>query len=225
MTIEERSSVTATGLRKAPWGIRLPRLGPDGSRSAAGRSHRTLAATHDSAADSAMRAGRPARVNRARLTVLLLALVCTAALAFHTSTPEPRSGTAPRVAARPTSAPLKTIPAVRKLDPPAPDAPTESAFGRNPFKFADEPAAPPIVAPPPLPPPPPPVVSPESRFIGTVYRGGGPVALFLYRNDVIALRQEELLENRYVVRKIEPESVVLEDRDQRISATFSIARK
>lgn len=133
--------------------------------------------------------------------------------------------------ARPESAPSQSaspriyriaVPTLHKLSQlPAGDM--RLAARRNPFRFTDE-TAPPLVQPPPPSPPPPPEVKPEARLIGTISING-IIALFSFKNDVIPVQEGDVLEEKYIVQKIDPESVLLEDRRYHNVATISLVKK
>jgi len=155
-----------------------------------------------------------------RLIVLLALLAAAIALAFSEN--RASVSVSQRIRATPRYVPMKSVPVVRGFPETPADAPERGAWHRNPFKYADEPEAPEYVPPPP--PPPPPEIKPESRFIGTIYQGE-MIALFGFKNDVLPLRQGEVLEEKYTIRQIESESVVLEDSLHHNTAMLSLGKK
>lgn len=84
-------------------------------------------------------------------------------------------------------------------------ATSTTASPRDIFRYPGVPAASEDVAP-----PPPREAKPESRLLGTV-QGGRFQALFGFRGDVLALEEGDTLEGKYIVRRISPDSVLLED--------------
>ncbi|MEW6365654.1 MAG: hypothetical protein AB1714_13580 [Acidobacteriota bacterium] len=155
-----------------------------------------------------------------RLIVLLALLAAAIALAFSQNRasvrPTQRARTAPRYV------PMKSVPVVRGFPETPADPPDRGVSHRNPFRYADQPDTPAYVPPPP--PPPPPEIKPESRFIGTIYQSE-MIALFGLKNDVLALRQGEILEEKYTIRQVESESVWLEDALHHNTAMLSLGKK
>ena len=118
---------------------------------------------------------------------------------------------------------LKPVPVVRELPAASADPDPTPAFRRNPFLYADEPRLPPPV-PPPAPPPPPPEIKPESRLIGILYQGE-LLALFSLKGDVATLKEGDTLEGKYVIKRIDADSVTLEDKTHHNAATLSLVKK
>lgn len=119
---------------------------------------------------------------------------------------------------------LKPVPVVRVLSQAPADPEPTPAFRRNPFLYADVPPAPPPAPPPPPPPPPPPEIKPESRLIGIIYQGE-LLALFSLKGDVVTLKEGEILEGKYLIKRVDPESVSLEDKTYHNVATLSLVKK
>jgi len=155
-----------------------------------------------------------------RLIVLLALLAAALALAFSEN--RASVSVSQRMRTTPRYVPMKPVPPVKRFPETPAEVPDRGASHRNPFRYADEPELPEYVPPPP--PPPPPEIKPESRFIGTIYRGE-MIALFGFKNDVFPLRQGEVLEEKYTVRQIESESVVLEDSRHHNTAMLSLSKK
>lgn len=160
-----------------------------------------------------------------RLPVLLILLAATMGFAFYYDThlPAPNAATAAQAPRPLHEAERPPVPQVRAFALLAEDAEVDRADHRNLFRYVDDlPAL--AATPPPPPPPPPPEVRPEAQFLGTVDRGE-LVALFKTRSEILTLREGEVLEQKYLVKRIEPESVLLEDQSFHTTATFSIPRK
>lgn len=162
--------------------------------------------------------------NNRSLLFLLLSLACATWLAFTTRpVPPPRVTVVAARETRAVTALPKPVPTVHQVSIAAVEPDSARQFRRNPFRFADEPQAP--AAPPlPLPPPPPPEIRPTARFIGTLDKDG-LLALFSSGSDVLALKEGDTLEQRYLIKNIGPESVVLEDREFQTTASFALAMR
>ncbi len=180
-----------------------------------------------------------------RLTLLVALLVAISLLAFYKRSsqlePETRiSANLTRVSAPPSKLSRRSAPVVIQLPArfrsmnanPVPSLLLEmepvfvTLIHRNLFRYTDTLPAPPVVPlPPPLPPPPPPPeIRPEAHFIGTVFRGE-LVALFGLKSEILTLREGDLLEQKYIVKHIDPETVLLEDRNFHNTASFSVTHK
>lgn len=159
-----------------------------------------------------------------RLLILLAALACTTWLAFTnrpmSSTPAPSAATPqPRAIA----ATRRPVPVVHKMLATTGESEPPGGIHRNPFRFTDAPEAPKIAPPPPPPPPPPPEIKLEARLLGTVHENA-TFALFSYKGDVLTLKVGDPLEARYLIKSIEFEAVVIEDRDFHNTATLTLPR-
>lgn len=159
--------------------------------------------------------------------MLLLLFAATMGFAFYYDThlPAPNAATAVAQAPRPLHEDQRpAVPHVRAFALLAgEDTEADGADHRNLFRYVDDLPVP-AAAPPPPPPPPPPEVRPEAQFLGTVDRGE-LMALFKTRSEILTLREGDVLEQKYLVKRIEPESVLLEDQSFHTIATFSIPRK
>ena len=159
-----------------------------------------------------------------RLTILVLLLACAVTLALTKSPTTNSPPSAPVRSARLSAAPaLRPVVAVLKIPDVPVDAPADRPWRRNPFTYADEPVASELPLEP-LPPPPPPEIQPESRFLGTIDRGGMQ-ALFLLKSDVLTLREGEMLEHKFVLKSIEPDAVLLEEPSTQQTKRLALERK
>ncbi|MBI2841200.1 MAG: hypothetical protein HYX75_23015 [Acidobacteria bacterium] len=162
-----------------------------------------------------------------RLKVLLGAFACAVLLWAGTNNGARTSADLPtRTLSRshsPTHS-LKAVPEVRKLPQISEDTDATPASRRNPFLYADVPPTPPPAPPPPPPPPPPPEIKPESRLIGIIYQNQ-LLALFSLKGDVVTLKEGDILEGKYVIKRVDPDSVNLEDKTYHNVATLSLVKK
>jgi len=156
-----------------------------------------------------------------RLAVLLLGV---AALAIMVLAKRPADRTVqalPKAASSRQALRQAALPVLQRIQLPVDQAQGPSASIRNPFKFTDVPEVP-IVEPPP--PPPPPEIRPAHQFLGTIDHGQ-LFALFGSKGEILTLQEGDRLEQKYVVKRIEPETVVLEDPEFQTTATFSVPHK
>ena len=160
---------------------------------------------------------------RYRLAILLLILAATIGLAL-TRDPGP-TNLAPVRPGRPKVAIfLRPVPVVKKLPDSVSDDQQPHPWHRNPFQYADGSVTEAPPEPPPPPPPPPPEIKPESRFLGTLYEDK-LVALFSLKSEITPLREGEMLENKYLVKRIEPDAVTLEDASFHNTAVIALGGK
>ena len=165
-----------------------------------------------------------------RTGILLTCLAGAVILSWYANTPPTNIPSASTRTVHAQQAAIKkaafvTVQSIHKPEMRNHDSPSEAKPLRNPFVFADLPPAPIALSPPP-PPPPPPEIKPQSRFIGTVdQKGGALFALFSLKNEVTPLREGGLLEERYIVAKIGPDSVLLQDHSFGNTATITLVKK
>jgi len=154
-----------------------------------------------------------------RLIALLLGLAGIAGLALTNNRGTPRAAPV-KTAFKPQVTVLKPIPVVkRRPESPAVEDERQS-WSRNLFIYADVPPTP-AAPPPPPPPPPPPEIKPESRLLGTVYENQ-LLALFSLKGEVSTMREGDLLENKFIVKRIESEAVVLEHATHHNTAVIAV---
>lgn len=164
-----------------------------------------------------------------RLVALCVALSLSIALYLAATLRNRLVSNSPALPSTPSPSlrlPGAAVPVVHEFRGKA-DAELISGLGRNPFVYADEPPKlelpPPALAPPP-PPPPPPAIRPDARFVGTVYTNETMV-VFSAKTDLLMLREGDILEQRYIVKHISPETVVLEDSTYHHTSTMTLAKK
>ncbi len=168
-------------------------------------------------------------MNKKRRLIFLLTIFCgllTLALYSRPDSPSTASSIQQKSdIARLSHKIQKPIPTVHKLHAQVDPPDTSSVHPRNLFIYTDVPP-PPLVppSPPPPPPPPPPEIKPEARFVGTANEGS-LVALFSFKGDIYTLREGDLLEQKYIVKKIDSDNVTLEDRTYHNTAIITAGRK
>jgi hypothetical protein len=180
-----------------------------------------------------MKLGTESRVKVIALAVLLVAAVISVAYMFNAlgsrPAPPPVAGRQPAgsSAAQPARRPATRGPAIaintNSLDPELRLKLLESSegtkyegTGRNIFVPGLEPIPQPIVdtkpKPPPGPPPPPPPPPINLKFFGFASHAGEPKRVFLAQGDTVFIGAEgEIVDRRYKIVRINPNSVEIED--------------